>query len=58
MRARVSLQMGRLSPENRSAALAQGDAHRVKLPDESGFTADDANKWLEIFADVGKSDDK
>lgn len=58
MRARISLQMGRLSPEHRSAALAQGDALRVKLPDEKGFTADDANKWLEIFSEVGKSDDK
>jgi phage recombination protein Bet len=58
MRARVSLQMGRLSPEHRSAALAQGDALRVKLPDEKGFTAPDANKWLEIFEEVGKSDDK
>jgi phage recombination protein Bet len=58
MRARVSLQMGRLSPEHRSAALAQGDALRVKLPDEKGFTALDANKWLEIFEEIGKSDDK
>jgi phage recombination protein Bet len=49
MRARVSLQMGRLSPEQRSSALATGDAHRLKLPDEQGFTSDDANKWLEIF---------
>jgi phage recombination protein Bet len=58
MRARVSLSMGRLSPEHRSAALAQGDALRVKLPDEKGFTALDANKWLEIFEELGKSDDK
>ena len=56
MRARVSLTMGRLSPELRSAALAQGDALRVRLPDEKGFGADDANKWLEIFSEVGKAD--
>jgi phage recombination protein Bet len=56
MRARVSLQMGRLAPDHRSAALAQGDALRLKLPDESGFTADDANKWLDIFGEIAKSD--
>lgn len=58
MRARVSLQMGRLSPEHRSAALAQGDALRVKLPDEKGFTAEDANKWLEIFGEVAADGDR
>ena len=52
MRARISLQMGKLSPEQRSSALAQGDALRVKLPDEKGFTAEDANKWLDIFGEV------
>jgi phage recombination protein Bet len=52
MRSRVSLSLGRLSVENRSAVLAKGDAERLQLPEEASFTSDHANRWLEIIKDV------
>jgi phage recombination protein Bet len=52
MRSRVSLSMGRLSAENRSKILAQGDAENLQLPEEQSFTADHANRWLELIRGV------
>lgn len=52
MRSRVSLSLGRLSVENRSAVLAKGDAEHLQLPDEASFTSDHANRWLELIKDV------
>jgi RecT family len=52
MRSRVSLSLGRLSMENRSAVLAKGDAEGLQLPEEQAFTAAHANRWLELVKDV------
>jgi len=52
MRSRVSLSLGRLSMENRSAVLAKGDAEQLQLPEEHAFTAAHANRWLELIKDV------
>lgn len=52
MRSRVSLSLGRLSMENRSAVLAKGDAEGLQLPEEQSFTPDHANRWLELMKDV------
>jgi phage recombination protein Bet len=52
MRSRVTLSMGRLSMENRSKVLAQGDAENLQLPEEQSFTADHANRWLELIREV------
>ncbi len=52
MRSRVSLSLGRLSMDNRSAVLAKGDAEHLQLPEESSFTSDHANRWLDLIKDV------
>jgi phage recombination protein Bet len=52
MRSRVSLSLGRLSVENRSAVLAKGDAERLQLPEEASFTAEHANRWLALMQEV------
>jgi phage recombination protein Bet len=52
MRSRVSLSLGRLSVENRSAVLAKGDAEHLQLPEEASFTSDHANRWLDLIKDV------
>jgi len=52
MRSRVSLSLGRLSVENRSAVLAKGDAENLQLPEEQAFTAEHANRWLELIREV------
>lgn len=52
MRSRVSLSMGRLSMENRSKVLAKGDAENLQLPEEQSFTAEHANRWLELIRGV------
>lgn len=52
MRSRVSLSLGRLSMENRSAVLAKGDAEQLQLPEEHAFTAAHANRWLELIKEV------
>jgi phage recombination protein Bet len=52
MRSRVSLSLGRLSVENRSAVLAKGDAEHLQLPEEVSFTADHANRWLALIKEV------
>jgi phage recombination protein Bet len=51
-RSRVSLSLGRLSVENRSAVLARGDAERLQLPEEVSFTVEHANRWLELVKEV------
>ena len=52
MRSRVSLSLGRLSVENRSAILAKGDAEHLQLPEEQSFTPEHANRWLELVKEV------
>lgn len=52
MRSRVSLSLGRLSMENRSAVLAAGDNENLQLPEEVSFTADHANRWLALIKEV------
>jgi phage recombination protein Bet len=52
MRARISMAIGKLSMEQRSAVLAKGDAERVHLPEEKSFSFKDANSWLSIIEEV------
>jgi phage recombination protein Bet len=56
MRRKVSQSMGALSVPQRSHALAIGDSERLKLPDEQGFLAEHANRWLAIFQEVRTSE--
>jgi hypothetical protein len=56
MRARVSADLGRLTMQQRSTALALADAQLVHLPDEEEFGPDDANAWLAIFKEVRRND--
>jgi phage recombination protein Bet len=55
MRSRVSLAIGRLSMDNRSAVLAKGDAEKLHLPEEQAFTSEHANRWLELIKEEGES---
>jgi phage recombination protein Bet len=52
MRARIAQKLGALNGENKSQALEVADKERVPLPDEVSFTAEHANRWLEIFKEV------
>jgi phage recombination protein Bet len=49
MRTAVARQLAKLSPDERSAALVKADAEKLPLPEEVGFTADHANRWLELM---------
>jgi phage recombination protein Bet len=49
MRTAVARQLSKLSPDDRSAALVKADAEKLPLPEEVGFTADHANRWLELM---------
>lgn len=52
MRSRVSLSLGRLGMDHRSEILAKGDAENLQLPEEQGFTAVHANRWLELIKEL------
>lgn len=52
MRRTVSAALGRLTGPQRSEVLAMGDSKSLRLTDESNFTAEDANAWLGLIADV------
>jgi phage recombination protein Bet len=51
MRRTVSAAFGRLTAGQRSTVLAAGDGKGLRLPDESNFTAQDANGWLGLIAE-------
>ena len=54
MRRTVSQAMGALTAAQRSQALSVGDQERLKLPDEQGFQAEHANRWLAILSESKK----
>jgi phage recombination protein Bet len=57
MRSRVARRLAALSVTDRSEVLTRADKLRLPLPDEAGdgFSADVANKWLEIMGDVASA---
>lgn len=52
MRETVAKALSRLSMEQRSAALEHAVATGLATTDETSFSTEDANKWLEVIADV------
>lgn len=56
MRGTVSRALGKLTAAQRSQALVLADAERIDLPDETGFTAEHANRWLEICREVTRGE--
>jgi phage recombination protein Bet len=47
--------LGRLSSSQRSAALGLADEQRLRLPDDPGFSVQDANNWMTVIGQVRKS---
>jgi hypothetical protein len=59
MRTMVSKAMAGLSAAQRSEVLTIGDKERLQLPDEKGFGAKDANRWMTLITQVkGQGDDQ
>lgn len=52
MRRMVSVAMADLSADQRSAVLAKGDQERLQLPDEKGYGAKDANRWMVLISEA------
>jgi phage recombination protein Bet len=53
MRAQVARQLAKLSQENRVKVGDLAQHAGLKFPEEKGFTADDANKWLDLVRSLG-----
>jgi phage recombination protein Bet len=52
MRSRVTIHLARLTQDQRSGVLAKGDAENLQLPEDQSFTAEHANRWLELVREV------